>query len=100
MLAVCMDDIGHFYHYMTHVLFCISWHAMTRVIFSLKLNLNITQLEYTVDWVMVPLNRVSFQCNHIFLCGKALIRSIDMASGRCLQLGKVMLCLPWPGKQA
>ena len=26
--------------------------------FYFKLNLNITQLEYTVDWVLVPLNRV------------------------------------------
>ena len=31
-------------------------------------------------------------------CGKALIRSIDTASGRCLHLGKIMSCLPWPGK--
>ena len=98
MLGVHMDDVGHFYQYVMHVLFCISWHAMTPVIFSLKLNLNITQLEYTVDWVMVPLNRVSFQCNHICLCGKALIRSIDTASSRCLHLGKIMSCLPWPGK--
>ena len=60
MLGVHMDDVGHFYQYVMHVLFCISWHAMTPVIFSLKLILNITQLEYTVDWVMVPLNRVSF----------------------------------------
>ena len=58
MLGVHMDDVGHFYQYVMHVLFCISWHAMTSVIFSLKLILNITQLEYTVDWVMVPLNRV------------------------------------------
>ena len=58
MLGVHMDDVGHFYQYVMHVLFCISWHAMTPVIFSLKLILNITQLEYTVDWVMVPLNRV------------------------------------------
>ena len=57
MLGVYKDDIGHFYHYMMHVLFCISWYAMTPVIFSLKLNLNITQLEYTVYWYMVPLNR-------------------------------------------
>ena len=56
MLGVYKDDIGHFYHYMMHVLLCTSWHAMTPVIFSLKLILNITQLEYTVDWVMVPLN--------------------------------------------
>ena len=69
MLGVHMDDVGHFYQYVMHVLFCISWHAMTWVIFSLKLILNIIQLEYTVDWVMVPLNRVSFQCNHIFLVG-------------------------------
>ena len=40
------------------MLFCISWHAITPVIVSLKLKLKITQLEYTVDWVMVPLNRV------------------------------------------
>ena len=57
MLGVYKDDLGHFHHYMMHVLFCISWHAMTPVIFSLKLNLNITQLEDIVDWVMVPLNR-------------------------------------------
>ena len=44
--------------FMIHVLFCISWHAMTPVIVSLKLKLKITQLEYTVDWVMVPLNGV------------------------------------------
>ena len=72
MLGVHMDDVGHFYQYVMHVLFCISWHAMTPVIFSLKLILNITQLEYTVDWVMVPLNRVSFQCNHICLVGRPL----------------------------
>ena len=58
MLGVHMYDVGHFYQYVMHVLFCISWHAMTSVIFSLKLILNITQLEYTVDWVMVPLNHV------------------------------------------
>ena len=58
MLGVHMDDVGHFYQYVMHVLFCISWHAMIPVIFSLKLILNITQLEYIVDWVMVPLNRV------------------------------------------
>ena len=58
MLGVHMDDVGHFYQYVMHVLFCISWHAMAPVIFRLKLILNITQLEYTVDWVMVPLNRV------------------------------------------
>ena len=58
MLGVHMDDVGHFYQYVMHVLFCISCHAMTPVIFSLKLILNITQLEYIVDWVMVPLNRV------------------------------------------
>ena len=56
MLGVHMDDVSHFYQYVMHVLFCISWHAMTPVIFSLKLILNITQLEYTDDWVMVPLN--------------------------------------------
>ena len=58
MLGVHMDDVGHFYQYVMHVLFCISCHAMTLVIVSLKLKLKITQLEYTVDWVMVPLNRV------------------------------------------
>ena len=38
MLGVHMDDVGHFYQYVMHVLFCISWHAMTPVIFSLKIN--------------------------------------------------------------
>ena len=55
MLGVKMTSVIFF---MMHVLFCISWHAMTPVIVSLKLKLKITQLEYTVDWVMVPLNRV------------------------------------------
>ena len=36
MLGAFMDDTGHFHF---------------------KLNLRITQLEYIVDWVMVPLNR-------------------------------------------
>ena len=49
MLSVHMDDVGHFYQYVMHVLFCISWLVMTPVIFSLRLNMNITQLEYTID---------------------------------------------------
>ena len=77
MLGVYKDDIGHFYQYVMHVLFCISWHAMTPVIFSLKLILNITQLEYTVDWVMVPLNRV-FPSATTFALWGALIRSVIM----------------------
>ena len=31
-----------------------------------------------------------FQCSHICLCGKALMRAIVVTSRRCLPLGKVM----------
>ena len=58
--------------------------------FHVKLNLIITQLEYIVDRVMVPLNRVFSQCNHICLYGKALMRCYCRVSRRCLQRGKVM----------
>ena len=66
--------------------------------FHFKLNLIIIELEHIADRIMVPLNQDFPQCNHICLCGKALIRSIDTASGRCLHLGKIMSCLPWLGK--
>ena len=69
MLGVYKDDIGHFYHYMMHVLFCISWHAITPVIVSLKLKLKITQFEYTVDWVIVLLNRVISSATTFALMG-------------------------------
>ena len=58
--------------------------------FIFKLNLMLIQLEHNVDRVMVPLNRVFFLVQpHL-----PLWEGLDMvrchASGRCLQLGKVM----------
>ena len=66
--------------------------------FYFKLNLNITQLEYIIDRVMVPLNLVFPVQPHLPYGG--LDSVYCHASGRCLQLGKVMSCVPWPGKQA
>ena len=57
--------------------------------FYFKLNLIIIQLEHIVDWVMVPLNRDLPRCNHICLCGKALMRSIVVPRW-CLKRAKVM----------
>ena len=45
--------------------------------FQFKLNLIITQLEYIVDRVMVPLNRV-FSSATTFALWEALIRSVVM----------------------
>ena len=38
--------------------------------FYFKLKLNITQLEYTVDWVMVPLNNVLSSATTFSLVGR------------------------------
>ena len=55
----------------------------------LKLNLIITQLEYIVDQVMVPLNRVFPSATTFAFMGR-LCSVRCHASGRCLQQGKVM----------
>ena len=62
--------------------------------FHFKLNLTLTQLEHIVDRVMVPLNRVFPQCNHICLCGKAFIRSVG------LPLDGARTWVPWCGYSA
>ena len=54
-----------------------------------KLNLIIIQLEYIVDRVMVPLNRV-FPVQPHLPVWEGLYPVCCHASGRCLQLGKVM----------
>ena len=58
MLSVNVDGIGHFSLISDA---CVVLHFMACYDtghFHFKLNLNITQLEYNVDWIMVPLNRV------------------------------------------
>ena len=72
----------------------MSWHYDTGY-FHFKLNLIITQLEYVVDRVMVPLNRV-FPSATTFASMDSLYSFHCHASGRCLQLGKVMGML-YPG---
>ena len=57
--------------------------------FHLKLNLMITELEHIVDQVMVPLNRVFPVQPHLPMWD-GLYSFRCHASGRCLQLGKVM----------
>ena len=57
--------------------------------FQFKLNLIIIQLEFIVDRVMVPLNRV-FQVQPHLPVWEGLYSVRCHASGRCLQLGKVM----------
>ena len=57
--------------------------------FHVKLNLLITQLEYIVDRVMVPLNQVFPVQPHLPLW-EGLYSVHCHASGRCLQRGKVM----------
>ena len=56
---------------------CIFMACDDTVHFYLKLNLNITQLEYIVGRVMVPLNRV-FPSATTFALWEALIRSVVM----------------------
>ena len=58
--------------------------------FYFRLNLNITQLEYIVGRVMVPLNRVFFPVQPRLPLWGGLDSVRFHASGRCLQLGKVM----------
>ena len=57
--------------------------------FHFKLNLIITQLQYIIDRVMVPLNRVFPVQPHLPLW-EGLYSVRCHAYGRCLQLGKVM----------
>ena len=57
--------------------------------FIFKLNLIIIQLEYNVDQVMVPLNRVLFSATTFTFMG-GLDSVLCHASCRCLQRGKVM----------
>ena len=66
----------------------MSWHYDTGY-FHFKLNLIITQLEYIVDRVMVPLNRVFPVQPHLPVWDD-LYSFRCHASGRCLQRGKVM----------
>ena len=40
-----------------------------------------------------------FQCNHICLYGKALMRSIVMSLAGASNEGRLWACVPWPGKQ-
>ena len=65
---------------------------MTWSEFIFKLNLIIIQLEYNVDRVMVPLNHVFPQCDHIYLYGEVLIRSVVMPLAGASNDGRLWAC--------
>lgn len=60
--------------------------------FIFKLNLIIIELECNVDQVMVPLNQGFPQCDHIYLYGEVLIRSVVMPLAGASNEGMLWAC--------
>ena len=65
----------------------------------IKVKLDYVQLEYDVDHLMVPLNRVFNSVRPHLPCGKVLIRSFVVALTGASREGRLWACIPWPGKQ-
>ena len=75
----------------------MSWHCDTGY-FHVKLNLIITQLEYVVDWVMVPLNRVFPSATTFSGMGQHLFVSLSCLWSVPPTREGYGRALPWPGK--
>ena len=67
--------------------------------FHVKLNLLITQLEYIVDWVMVPLNRVFPSATTFAFMGRPLFGPLSCLWSVAPTRESYGRVVPWPGKQ-
>ena len=67
--------------------------------FDVKLNLLITQLEYIVDRVMVPLNRVFPSATTFAFMGRPLFGPLSCLWPVPLMREGYGCAIPWPGKK-
>ena len=78
---------------------CMSWHYDAGY-FHFKSNLIITQLEYVVDRVMVPLNRVFPSATTFAGMGRPLFVSLSCLRSVPPTRAGYGRAVRWPGKQA